>query len=92
MPETASHPPEDDGRGEGHGDGHGGGDPAREPIYRAIRWLMAVDMVLGVVLAAFGGEIFGTSSIRYAGAILALIGAVLFLLLGRLAQQARDRS
>jgi hypothetical protein len=82
MPETASHPPPGNPPQ---------ADPAREPIYRAIRWLMAVDMVLGVGLVAFGGEIFGTSSIRYAGAALALIGAVLFLLLGRLARQARDR-
>jgi membrane associated rhomboid family serine protease len=78
MPEAASSPP--------------GGDPAREPIYRAIRWLMAADVLLGLALAAFGGELFGDSpSIRYAGAILALIGAALFLLLGRLARQRRDQ-
>jgi hypothetical protein len=76
MSEPASRPPE--------------GDPAREPIYRVIRWLMVADMALGLGLAAFGGEIFGTRSIRYAGAVLALIGAVLFLLLGRLASQRRD--
>jgi hypothetical protein len=77
MSEPASRPPE--------------GNPAREPIYRIIRWLMATDTALGLGLVAFGGEIFGTRSIRYAGAVLALIGAVLFLLLGRLARQARDR-
>jgi len=78
MPETASSPP--------------GGDPAREPIYRAIRWLMAADVLLGLVLVAFGSELFGgRPSIRYAGAILALIGAALFLLLGRLARQRREQ-
>jgi hypothetical protein len=77
MPETATPPPE--------------GGPDREPIYRAIRWLMVADMALGAGLVVFGGEIFGTRSIRYAGAILAAIGAALFLLLGRLARQARNR-
>ncbi|MEA2783104.1 MAG: hypothetical protein QOK29_4648 [Rhodospirillaceae bacterium] len=76
----------DDGKGQPPGAPRH--DPRREPTYRFIRWLMAADMLIGLLLVIFGQELFGTNSIRYAGAILAAIGAALFLFFGRLAGRA----
>ncbi len=64
-------------------------DPRREPIWRLIRRLMLLDLALGLFLLAFAGPVFGLPGLGIAGAVLAAIGAGLYLFFGRLAERAR---
>jgi hypothetical protein len=66
-------------------------DPGREPIYRVIRRLMLLDLLLGVVLFAIVGPVWHIPSLQIAGAILAAIGLALYVFFGRLAARARSR-
>ena len=62
--------------------------PAREPIYRTIRLLMLLDLVLGLFLLVVAGPLWGLPALQVAGLFLALIGGGLYLFFGRLAARA----
>jgi hypothetical protein len=62
--------------------------PAREPIYRTIRVLMLLDLLLGVFLLVVAGPLLGLPSLQVAGFFLAIIGGGLYLFFGRLAARA----
>ena len=66
---TASPPPSDNpSRGRA---------AARDGIYRAIQWLLFLDVVLGLALAVIGSAVLEADSITYAGLGLAVIGLLL---------------
>jgi len=59
--------------------GAAGGDPASEGIYRAIQWLLFLDVVLGLGLAVVGSEVLAADSVVYAGVGLAVVGLLLMI-------------
>ena len=62
--------------------------PTREPIYRTIRLLMLLDLVLGLFLLVVAGPLLGLPTLQVAGFFLALIGGGLYWFFGRLAARA----
>ena len=62
--------------------------PAREPIYRTIRLVMLLDLVLGLFLLVVAGPLWGLPALQVAGFFLALIGGGLYWFFGRLAARA----
>lgn len=57
--------------------GAAGGNPASDGIYRAIQWLLFLDVVLGLGLAVVGSEVLEAASVAYAGVGLAVVGLLL---------------
>lgn len=53
------------------------GAPAGDGIYRAIQWLLFLDVVIGLGLAVVGQAVLEVDSITYAGLGLAVIGLLL---------------
>lgn len=68
-----------------------GADPASEGIYRAIQWLLFLDVVLGLGLAIVGARVLEADSIAYAGLGLAVIGLVLMVFFRVLAAREAAR-
>ena len=66
-------------------------DPRRNSVYRMIRLVMLIDLVAGLALVAAGGLILREPPVMTAGAGLAAVGLVLFLVFGRLARRAAER-
>lgn len=68
-----------------------GADPASEGIYRAIQWLLFLDVVLGLGLAVIGAEVLEADPIVYAGLGLAVIGLLLMVFFRVLAARETAR-
>ncbi len=72
-----------------------GGAPAGAPtgdgIYRAIQWLLFLDVVLGLGLAVVGQAVLEVDSITYAGLGLAVIGLLLMVFFRVLASREAAR-
>ena len=68
-----------------------GPEPARDGIYRAIQWLLFLDVVLGLGLAVFGSAVLKADSIAVAGLGLAVIGLVLMVFFRVLAAREAAR-
>jgi uncharacterized membrane protein len=68
-----------------------GADPASEGIYRAIQWLLFLDVVLGLGLAVVGAQVLEADSIAYAGLGLAVIGLLLMVFFRVLAAREAAR-
>lgn len=68
-----------------------GADPASDGIYRAIQWLLFLDVVLGLGLAIVGVEVLEANSIAYAGLGLAVIGLLLMVFFRVLAAREAAR-
>ena len=66
-------------------------DPAREGVYRAIQWLLFLDVVLGLGLAVFGKVALEADSIAMAGLGLAVVGLVLMVFFRVLAAREAKR-
>lgn len=71
--------------------GEGSRQPQREPIYRAIRLVAVLDVVIGLAIVFLGEPILGTADYRYVGLGLAAIGAIVFAFFTRLASLAGRR-
>lgn len=71
------------------------GTPARDGIYRAIQWLLFLDVALGLALAIIGEVILEARPVAYAGLGLAIVGLLLmvfFRLLAARETRKRDMS
>lgn len=66
-------------------------NPRRDGVYRAIRLLMAIDVALGLALAALGAFLLEVRAIAIAGLGLAAVGAALFLFFAALGRRAAGR-
>lgn len=75
-------PPDDPARGRA---------AARDGIYRAIQWLLFLDVVLGLALAVIGSTVLAADSIAYAGLGLAVIGLLLMVFFRALAAREARR-
>jgi hypothetical protein len=64
---------------------------ARDGIYRAIQWLLFLDVVLGLALAVIGSAVLEADSIAYAGLGLAVIGLLLMVFFRVLAARETRR-
>lgn len=65
--------------------------PAGAGIYRAIQWLLFLDVVLGLVLAVIGEVVLEARPIAYAGLGLAVIGLLLMVFFRGLAAREAAR-
>ena len=68
-----------------------GGTPAGDGIYRAIQWLLFLDVVLGLGLAVIGQTVLEADSVVYAGLGLAVIGLLLMVFFRALAAREAAR-
>lgn len=88
RPPPSEHPPSDrppsDHRARGHA-------AARDGIYRAIQWLLFLDVVLGLALAVIGAAVLAADSIAYVGLGLAVIGLLLMVFFRALAAREARR-
>jgi hypothetical protein len=66
-------------------------DPARDGIYRAIQWLLFLDVVLGAGLAMVGAAVLEADSIAMVGLGLAVVGLVLMVFFRILAAREASR-
>lgn len=64
---------------------------ASDGIYRAIQWLLFLDVVLGLALAVIGSAVLEADSIAYAGLGLAVIGLLLMVFFRVLAAREARR-
>ena len=65
---------------------------ASDGIYRAIQWLLFLDVVLGLALAVIGSTVLEADSIAYAGLGLAIIGLLLMVFFRVLAAREARRN
>lgn len=66
-------------------------DPARDGVYRAIQWLLFLDIVLGLGLAVFGAVVLEVDSIAVVGLGLAVVGLLLMVFFRALAAREAAR-
>lgn len=68
-----------------------GGNPASDGVYRAIQWLLFLDVVLGLALAVVGAQVLEVDSVAFAGLGLAIVGLVLMVFFRVLAAREAAR-
>lgn len=68
-----------------------GADPSRDGVYRAIQWLLFLDVVLGLGLAVVGATVLEADSIAVVGLGLAVVGLLLMVFFRVLAAREAGR-
>lgn len=66
-------------------------DPSRDGVYRAIQWLLFLDVVLGLALAVVGASVLEADSIAAVGLGLAVVGLLLMVFFRLLAAREAGR-
>jgi hypothetical protein len=71
--------------------GDGPSDPRRDGVYKVIRLVALMDVVIGLAVLILGGAVLGTTDYRYLGLGMAIAGGGVFVFFTRLAAQAARR-